>query len=99
MNIAFDMMGGDFAPFEAVKGLKLYLSDNSNPAIVFCIGDEHVLQPLLQEHSIDGNHTKLIHAPEVIGYHEPPTKALKEKTKSSIAIGFYLLASGKVDAF
>ncbi len=31
--------------------------------------------------------------------HEHPTKALKEKKKSSIAIGFHLLASGKMDAF
>ena len=31
--------------------------------------------------------------------HEHPTKALKEKQKSSIAIGFHLLASGKIDAF
>src|SRR6476659_6251180 len=98
MNIAFDMMGGDFAPLEAVKGLKLYLSANSNPAKIFCIGDENLLQPLLRQHSINDDHTKLIHAPEVIGYHEPPTKALKEKTKSSIAVGFYLLASGKIDA-
>jgi glycerol-3-phosphate acyltransferase PlsX len=31
--------------------------------------------------------------------HEHPTKALKEKQRSSIAIGFHLLASGKIDAF
>jgi glycerol-3-phosphate acyltransferase PlsX len=31
--------------------------------------------------------------------HEHPTKALKEKQKSSIAIGFHLLATGKIDAF
>jgi glycerol-3-phosphate acyltransferase PlsX len=31
--------------------------------------------------------------------HEHPTRALKEKQQSSIAIGFHLLASGKVDAF
>src|SRR5438045_251637 len=99
MNIAFDMMGGDFAPLEAVKGLKLYLSENSGRATIFGIGDENLLRPLLQQHNITVDHTKLIHAPEVIGYDEPPTKALKEKTKSSIAIGFHLLASGKVDAF
>src|SRR4051812_5800531 len=99
MNIAFDMMGGDFAPLEAVKGLKLYLSGTSSPATIFCIGDEKILQPLLQQHDINSHHTKLIHAPEIIGYHELPTKALKEKTKSSISIGFHLLASGKVDAF
>jgi glycerol-3-phosphate acyltransferase PlsX len=31
--------------------------------------------------------------------HEHPTKALKEKPNSSIAIGFHLLATGKTDAF
>ena len=31
--------------------------------------------------------------------HEHPTKALKEKQQSSIAIGFHLLATGKIDAF
>jgi glycerol-3-phosphate acyltransferase PlsX len=35
----------------------------------------------------------------VIEMNEHPTKALKEKKDSSIAIGFYLLASGKIDAF
>ena len=28
MNIALDMMGGDFAPLEAVKGVKEFLQDN-----------------------------------------------------------------------
>ena len=31
--------------------------------------------------------------------HEHPTKALREKQQSSIAIGFHLLATGKIDAF
>jgi glycerol-3-phosphate acyltransferase PlsX len=31
--------------------------------------------------------------------HEHPTKALKEKQRSSIAIGFHLLAAGNIDAF
>ena len=42
---------------------------------------------------------KVIHASQVIDMHEHPTKALKEKQQSSIAIGFHLLASGKTDAF
>jgi len=99
MNIALDMMGGDFAPLEAVKGLQLYLSANSGAATIFCIGNETQLQQLLQEHNIANDYIKVIHAPEVIGYHESPTKALKEKPNSSISIGFHLLASGKVDAF
>ncbi len=31
--------------------------------------------------------------------HEHPTKALKEKQQSSIAVGFNYLAKGKIDAF
>jgi len=99
MNIAFDMMGGDFAPLEAVKGLQIYLSASSRPATIFCLGDEAVLQPLLHEYNISSDNIKVIHAPEIIGYHEPPTRALKEKPNSSISVGFGLLAKGKVDAF
>ncbi len=99
MNIGLDMMGGDYAPLEAVKGIQQYLSANAQPATLFCIGDEQQVQPLLTEYQVPVPAVKLIHAPEVIGYHEHPTKALKEKQQSSIAIGFHLLASGKIDAF
>jgi len=99
MNIGLDMMGGDFAPLEAVKGLQLYLSEHTHAAALFCIGDETLVKPLLEEHQLTSPNLHLIHAPEVIGYHEHPTKALKEKQRSSIAIGFHLLATGKIDAF
>jgi len=99
MNIGLDMMGGDFAPREAVKGVHLYITQTGNPANLFLIGDEAQLKPLLAEFNIPESGVKVIHAPEVIGMHEHPTKALKEKQKSSIAIGFHLLASGKTDAF
>lgn len=99
MNIGIDMMGGDFAPLEAVKGLKLYLSTSTPAASLYLIGDETLVNPLLEEHQVTSPNLHLVHAPEVIGYHEHPTKALKEKQRSSIAIGFHLLATGKIDAF
>lgn len=98
MNIGLDMMGGDFAPLEAVKGLQLFLQQQpSNTITIFCIGNNEQVEPLLKECGI--TNVQLVHAEEVIGYHEHPTKALKEKQKSSIAIGFYMLATGKIDAF
>lgn len=99
MKIGLDMMGGDFAPLEAVKGLQLFLSENDSPANVFLFGDEPVLQPLLQEYSLPPEKYRVVHAPQVIGMQEHPTKALKEKQQSSIAVGFYFLAQGKIDAF
>jgi len=99
MNIGLDMMGGDYAPREAANGIHLYLSQTTTPANLFLIGDEGQINPLLAEFNIPANAVKVIHAPEVIGMNEHPTKALKEKQKSSIAIGFHLLATGKTDAF
>ena len=99
MTICLDMMGGDFAPLEAVKGIQLYLSQTKSPAILLLTGDEEQLRPLLAEHGVNTHALKIIHAPQVIGMHEHPTKALKEKQQSSIAVGFHLLATGKADAF
>lgn len=99
MNIGLDMMGGDLAPLEAVKGVLQYLQSSSAPATLFLIGDETAIQALLAEHAVPAEHLRVIPAEQVIGMHEHPTKALKEKQKSSIAIGFHLLATGKMDAF
>ena len=98
MNIALDMMGGDFAPEQAVKGLQLYLSE-SDTAFLLLIGDEQIISPLLQENKIPSSVYKIVHAPEIIGMHEHPIKALKEKQRSSISVGFHILATGKADAF
>lgn len=99
MKIGLDMMGGDLAPLEAVKGLQLYLTETPSPASVFLIGDENQINALLLEHKIASEHVTVVHAPEVIGMHEHPTKALKEKPHSSISVGFHLLVKGKIDAF
>jgi len=98
MNIGLDMMGGDFAPLEAVKGVQQYLAE-STTATLFLIGNKEQINLLLQEYQVPTDRINVIHADQVIGMHEHPTKALKEKQQSSIAIGFHLLASGKTDAF
>ena len=99
MNIALDMMGGDFAPLEAVKGIKLFLSEKHENVRLTIIGDEAQLLPLLEEFEVDRNEITLIHSEQVIEMNEHPTRALKEKPQSSISIGFHLLASSKTDAF
>ena len=99
MNIALDMMGGDFAPAEAIKGVSQYLAEPNNPASLTLIGDKTILEKQIAEQQLPAGRFTVIHSEQVIGMHEHPTKALKEKQKSSIAIGFHLLASGKTDAF
>ena len=100
MNIGLDMMGGDFAPLEAVKGIQLFLSEqNGSPANLFLIGDEAKINQLLVDHQLDSANLTVVHAPQEIDMHESPTKALKDKPQSSISIGFQYLVSGKTDAF
>lgn len=99
MNIALDMMGGDYAPLEAIKGVQLFLSENSDDVSLTLIGDESKLNSLIQEFAINPASINVVHASQVIGMQEHPTKALKEKQQSSISIGFHLLAASKIDAF
>jgi glycerol-3-phosphate acyltransferase PlsX len=97
MKIGIDMMGGDFAPLEAVKGIQQYLEEGKAQLVL--IGDEEKIRPLIVQYALPTHTCSIVHAPQLIGMHEHPTKALKEKQQSSIAIGFHLLATGKIDAF
>lgn len=93
------MMGGDFSPLEAVKGVQLYLKEFPTTAVLWLVGDENQIRPLLQEYAIPAQSVQVVHASQTIEMNEHPTRALKEKQQSSIAIGFQLLATGKMDAF
>jgi len=103
MNIGLDMMGGDFAPLEAVKGIKLLResnpgTENTQPTLTL-FGDEAQVAALLAEHGVDMNGIKIVHTTQIIDMHEHPTKAFREKQDSSIAVGFGYLAKGLTEAF
>ena len=103
MNIGLDMMGGDFAPLEAVKGIKLLREGNpginsAQPTLTL-FGDEAQIAALLAEHGVDMSDIKIVHTTQLIDMHEHPTKAFREKQDSSIAVGFGYLAKGLTDAF
>lgn len=95
-----DMMGGDFAPAEAVMGVSLFHESYTGDEVhLYLIGNETEIEIELNKFSLPESFYTVIHAEQVIEMHEHPTKALKEKQQSSIAIGFHLLATGKTDAF
>ena len=93
------MMGGDFAPLEAVKGVAAFIAENKLAVQLILIGDEEKIKLHLAQNNLPADTYSIVHTSQVIEMHEHPTKALKEKQQSSIAIGFHLLASGKMDAF
>lgn len=102
MNIGIDMMGGDFAPLEAIKGLKQFLKSlhETDDIHLTLFGDEDTIIDLLQKNNIPRKgRLTVIPSIEVIGMNEHPTKALKAKPLSSIAVGFGYLGQSKIDAF
>lgn len=101
MNIGIDLMGGDFAPKESIKGIQSYLqSEKKVGELHFMLlgreADVKAYLPMLEDYK---ERYTFIPCEEVIEMNEHPTKALKTKPKSSIAIGFGLLKSEKMDAF
>ena len=93
-------MGGDYAPAEAIKGVLLFLEQSQDAGVhLVLIGSKDATAEYLPALEPYQDRFTLIDAPEIIGMDEHPTKALKEKPNSSIAMGFGMLLKGKVDVF
>lgn len=99
MKIGLDVSGGDFAPQAIIDGALLAKHDLGNDVTIVLFGDELTIQKELASRNQSADSFEIIHAPEVITYHDHPTKALPRKPNSSIAVGFDMLAKGFIDVF
>jgi len=96
MTIGIDMMGGDYAPQESVKGVVLFMAGGRSDVHLRLIGDASAIIPLFGD--LPSNIT-IDHCKDVVAMQDSPTRALREKPDSSMAKGFRLLANGEIDAF
>lgn len=94
MRLGIDMMGGDLAPVEAIKGVNLF--SEANPSVdLFLFHERNTsLEGLIPRDTIH-----LVPCESVIGMDEHPTKALRDKQHSTISIGYQYLATGQIDSF
>ncbi len=99
MKIGLDVSGGDFAPQATIDGALLAKEELANDVTIVLLGDELVIQKELAARGKSPELFEIIHAPEVITYHDHPTRALPKKPNSSIAVGFDMLAKGQLDVF
>lgn len=101
MKIGIDIMGGDYAPEEAIKGVLSCIENCPEQQDIHfvLIGHQDAFSPYQNLLASYTDRYTLVHASEVVGMHEHPTKALKEKTDSSIIKGFGLLQRNDIDAF
>lgn len=98
MRIGIDIMGGDYAPLETIKGSIDALQQNKELQIVL-IGNRSVGEKIMREYGGDPALYSWVEASEVIEMSEHPTKAFQQKQNSSIVTGFGLLKKGAIDAF
>ena len=66
IKIGLDMMGGDYAPLEAVKGVSAFLQENSKDVHLVLIGDEEQIKQHIEELCITSGQYSIVHAYQVI---------------------------------
>jgi phosphate acyltransferase len=99
MKIGLDVMGGDFSPDAVLSGALLALQELPPDARIVLIGPETLIRSALQQRNVDASLFDIVHAPDIIGMAEHPTRAFTKKPHSSIAVGFQMLKHRKIDAF
>lgn len=99
MKIGIDVLGGDFAPDANIAGAILARKELAADVKIVLIGDQEQILSGLSALNEDSSNFEVVHAPDVITMHDHPTRAIAQKPNSSIAVGFDMLASGKIDAF
>ncbi len=97
MRIAVDVMSGDNAPLEMIKGAAIASEEFSEEIVI--VGDENVISDVAVKNEIDVSKLKIINSKSVITMEDKPMCVVRDKRDSSMSMGLKMLADGEVDAF
>lgn len=97
MRIIVDVMGGDNAPEELVKGAcdaaRLYDADYT------MVGDKDAIEKVAKENGLDLSSFEIVDAKGIVEMTDDPITVVRKKGDSSMVVGLRMLADGKGDAF
>ncbi|RMD48679.1 MAG: phosphate acyltransferase PlsX [Ignavibacteria bacterium] len=97
-RIAIDVMGGDNAPFNEIKGAVDAHKEVGGFELIL-VGKEDEIKEVARHKNISLDGVQIVNATEVIRMNETPTVALKQKKDSSLVVGANLVKNGDADAF
>jgi len=98
MRILLDVMGGDHPPHELIQG-GIEVARLRGCEVVFA-GDAETIEAALSEHGeAPGRRFHILSCSEVVRMEDPPVRAVRQKSDSSMVRGLATLAEGEVDAF
>lgn len=102
MRIAVDVMGGDFAPTETVKGCLMAVSrirELHGVSQIIMVGQEPVIRDELEKQRAQlSEQLAIVHAAEVIDMAEAPAAAVRRKRDNSISRCMELIKAGEARA-
>ena len=85
MRIIVDVMGGDHAPQETVKGvIQAYREYNASFILV---GDRNEIERIAAEQDFDIRRMDIVHTDTVIDMEDDPLCVVRSKQDSSMAVG------------
>ncbi len=95
VRLAVDVMGGDHAPEEPLAGALLYAVEQPDDEVLL-VGDPERIRALAPA-GLPAN-ARIVPASQVVGMHEHPALALREKKDASILVACELVRRGEADA-
>ncbi len=97
-TIALDAMGGDYGPSEIVPAALFALKKNADLYLTLVGKEDLIVEQLKKHHALNHERINIVHAPEVVEMHEPPSQALRNKKESSMRIAIELVRDGHAGA-
>ncbi len=98
MKVLVDVMSGDNAPLELIKGAIDASIEYKDHEIVI-IGDENVISDTVVQNELQLGNITIRHAPDVINMEDRALAVVREKRESSMSVGLKMLSAGEGDAF
>ncbi len=97
MRIIVDVMGGDNAPEETVRGV--FMAAKEYNASYIMVGNRYDIERIAKEEDFDIRRMDIVHTDTVIKMEDDPLCVVRGKQESSMAVGLKMLAEGHGDAF
>ena len=96
MKIILDVMSGDNAPLETVKGVGLARRELKDASFIL-VGNEEIIKRVAEENDVDISGMEIVNTDTVITMEDAPLCVVRTKKDSSMSVALRLLSEGKGD--
>ncbi len=96
ITIALDVMGGDYAPAELVRGG--IEAARIHDVHTLLVGDPQAIEPIIQQHDLTMARVDVVPATQSLAMDEDPVQAVRSRPDASVTVANRLVRDGQADA-